>query len=63
MGDVLLDRLDQLEDAVRRAAAALDRLREENDGLRRELARMVTERKQMATQLDAILADINELDL
>jgi hypothetical protein len=63
MGDVLLDRLDQLEDAVRRAAAALDRLREENDGLRRELARMVTERKQMATQLDAILADINKLDL
>jgi hypothetical protein len=63
MGDVLLDRLDQLEDAVRRAATALDRLREENDGLRRELARMATERKQMATQLDAILADINKLDL
>jgi hypothetical protein len=59
----LLDRLDQLEDAVRRAVAALDRLREENDGLRRDLTRMAAERKQMAAQIDAILTDINKLDV
>ncbi len=59
----MLDRLDQLENAVRRATAALDRLREENDGLRRELTRMAAERKQMAAQLDAILTDINKLDI
>lgn len=59
----LLDRLDQLEDAVRRAAATLDRLREENDGLRRDLTRMAAERKQMAAQIDAILTDINKLDI
>ena len=63
MADVLLDRLGQLEDAVRRAAATLDRLREENEVLRREVARMVTERKQTAAQIDAILSDINKLDL
>jgi len=63
MADVLLDRLGQLEDAVRRAAATLDRLREENEGLRRELARMAAERKQTAAQIDAILSDINKLDL
>jgi FtsZ-binding cell division protein ZapB len=59
----LLDRLDQLEDAVRRAAATIDRLREENDGLRRDLTRMAAERKQMAAQIDAILTDINKLDI
>ena len=50
-------------DAVRRAAATLDRLREENEGLRRELARVAAERKQTVAQIDAILADINKLDL
>jgi uncharacterized protein (DUF3084 family) len=63
MADTLLDRLGQLEDAVRRAAATLDRLREENEGLRRELARVAAERKQTVAQIDAILADINKLDL
>ena len=63
MADTLLDRLAQLEDAVRRASATLDRLREENEVLRREVARMVTERKQTAAQIDAILSDINKLDL
>ncbi|MGH7312784.1 MAG: hypothetical protein ACREJV_06410 [Candidatus Rokuibacteriota bacterium] len=63
MADVLLDRLGQLEDAVRRAAATLDRLREENEGLRRELARMAAERKQTAAQIDTILSDINKLDV
>jgi hypothetical protein len=63
MADTLLDRLGQLEDAVRRAAATLDRLREENEGLRRELARVAAERKQTVAQIDAILSDINKLDL
>jgi uncharacterized protein (DUF3084 family) len=63
MADALFDRLGQLEDAVRRAAAALDRLREENEGLRRELARVAADRKQTAAQLDAILSDINKLDI
>ncbi|HET9491887.1 MAG TPA: hypothetical protein VFR64_19330 [Methylomirabilota bacterium] len=63
MADTLLDRLGQLEDAVRRAVATLDRLREENEGLRRELARVAAERKQTVAQIDAILSDINKLDL
>jgi len=63
MGDSVFDRLIQIEDSVRRAAATLDRLREENEGLRRELARMAGERKQTAAQIDTILSDINKLDL
>ncbi|HSF05950.1 MAG TPA: hypothetical protein VLG10_09190 [Methylomirabilota bacterium] len=63
MADTLLDRLTQLEDTVRRAAATLDRLREENETLRREVARMAADRKQTAAQIDAILSDINKLDL
>ncbi len=63
MADTLFDRLAQLEDTVRRAAATLDRLREENEALRREVARMAADRKQTAAQIDAILSDINKLDL
>ncbi|HEY7366323.1 MAG TPA: hypothetical protein VIE37_19665 [Methylomirabilota bacterium] len=63
MADTLLDRLALLEDTVRRAAATLDRLREENETLRREVARMAADRKQTAAQIDAILSDINKLDL
>jgi phage shock protein A len=63
MADTLLDRLALLEDTVRRAAATLDRLREENETLRREMARMAADRKQTAAQIDAILSDINKLDL
>ncbi len=63
MADEVLDRLGQLEDAVRRAAEALGRLREENERLRREVARLGNERKQVAAQIDAILNDIAKLDL
>jgi hypothetical protein len=63
MADTLFDRLAQLEDTVRRAAVTLDRLREENETLRREVARMAADRKQTAAQIDAILSDINKLDL
>lgn len=62
-GDDVLDRLAQLEDAVRRAADVLGRLREENDRLRRDLVRFTAERKQMLAQVDSILHDIGKLDL
>jgi uncharacterized protein (DUF3084 family) len=63
MTDDVLGRLAQLEDAVRRAADVLGRLREENDRLRHDLARLASERKQMLAQVDSILHDIGKLDL
>jgi hypothetical protein len=63
MAEEMVDRLAQLEEAVRRAADALGRLREDNERLRREVARLTGERKQVLTQIDAILGDINKLDL
>jgi uncharacterized protein (DUF3084 family) len=63
MSDDVIDRLGQLEDAVRRAADALGRLREDNDRLRREVARLTAERTQTVTQIDSILNDIAKLDL
>ena len=63
MSDDVIDRLGQLEDAVRRAADALGRLREDNDRLRREVTRMTAERKQTVSQIDSILNDIAKLDL
>ena len=63
MSDDVIDRLGQLEDAVRRAADALGRLREDNDRLRREVARLTAERKQTVSQIDSILNDIGKLDL
>lgn len=63
MSDDVVERLGQLESAVRRAAEALGRLREENERLRRDVARLTAERKQVAAQIDAILNDIAKLDL
>jgi uncharacterized protein (DUF3084 family) len=63
MADGVLERLAQLEEAVRRASDSLVRLREENEQLRREVARFGDERRQVASQIDAILKDINKLDL
>jgi len=63
MTDDVIDRLAQLEDAVRRAADALGRLREENDRLRREVGRLTAERKQTVTPTDSILNDIGKLNL
>ncbi len=63
MADNVLDRLTQLESAVHRATEALTRLREENGRLRREVARLGDERKQMLGQIDGILNDIAKLDL
>ncbi|HEU5320635.1 MAG TPA: hypothetical protein VFX28_07520 [Methylomirabilota bacterium] len=70
MDESLLDRIGQLEAAVRRAgehAARLrednQRLREEHDRLRRELKRLEDERRQVVSQIDAILKDLGKLDL
>ena len=63
MAEGLLDRLAQLEAAVRRAADALARLRDENVQLKRELKRLGDERRQVLGQVDAILKDIAKLDL
>ena len=59
----VLERLTHVEDAVRRAGEALARLREDNDRLRREVRRLEDERRQVVSQVDAILKDIGKLDL
>lgn len=63
MDESVLERLGQLEAAVRRAAEALERLRGENAELRREVKRLADERRQMVTQIDGILRDIARLGL
>lgn len=63
MDEGLVERLAQLEAAVRRAGDALARLREENDRLRRDQRRLEEERRQVLAQVDAILKDIGRLDL
>lgn len=63
MGDSVVERLTQLEEAVRRAAEALARLRDENAQLKREVRHLGEERKQILGQVDAILKDIAKLNL
>ena len=63
MGDGIVERLTELEGAVKRAAESLGRLREENTQLRREVKRLGDERRQVLGQVDAILKDISKLDL
>ena len=63
MGDGIVERLTELESAVKRAAESLGRLREENAQLRREVKRLGDERRQVLGQVDAILKDISKLDL
>ena len=63
MADGVLERLTQLEEAVRRAGEAMAKLREENERLKRDARRLEDERKQVLTQVDAILKDIAKLDL
>ena len=62
-GDDIGARLTKLEDAVRRAADTLTRLREDNDRLRRDVKRLEDERRQVLGQVDAILKDLGKLDL
>jgi predicted nuclease with TOPRIM domain len=59
----VLERLTQLEGGVRRAGETVARLREDNERLRREVRRLEDERRQVLTQVDAILKDIGKLDL
>ena len=63
MAEGALERLGQLEEAVRRATDSLVRLRQENEQLRREMARLGDERRQVISQIDAILKDLGKLDL
>ena len=63
MDDSVVERLAQLEEAVRRAVEVLGRLREENAQLRREVKRLGEERRQVLSQVDAILKDIAKLEL
>lgn len=63
MSDPVLDRLAELETAVRRAGDTLARLREENERLRRDVARLSDERKQVLAQVDVILKDLARLNL
>ena len=62
MGDGIVERLTELESAVKRAAESLGRLREENAQLRREVKRLGDERRQILAQVDVILKDIGKLD-
>jgi hypothetical protein len=55
MAEPVLERLTQLEDAVRRATEMIVRLRDENRRLREE-------REQVLTQVDSILRDLTKLD-
>ncbi len=55
MTESLLERLTQLEEATRRAADTIARLREEN-------GRLQHERTQVLTQVDSILKDLAKLD-
>jgi hypothetical protein len=68
--DIVLARLAQLENAVRKAGESLARLREdnarlteENAQLRREAGRHGEERRQVLAQIDSLLKDIGKLDL
>jgi predicted nuclease with TOPRIM domain len=63
MTEGIVERLAELEAAVRRAVDALGRLREENAQLRREAKRLADERRQVVAQVDGILKDIAKLDL
>jgi predicted nuclease with TOPRIM domain len=75
--DVVVARLAQLENAVRKAGDTLTRLREENARLgnelkrlgdenaqlKREVAKGESERRQVLGQIDTLLKDIGKLDL
>jgi len=63
MADGIVERLTELENAVRCAVEALGRLREENAQLRRDAKRLADERRQVLAQVDAILKDIAKLEL
>lgn len=68
--DLVLARLSQLENAVRKAGDALARLRDENKRLadenaqlRRDVGKLGEERRQALAQIDTLLKDIGKLEL
>ena len=68
--DIVLARLAQLENAVRKAGETLARLRDdnarltlENAQLKREITRHGEERRQVLSQIDTLLKDIGKLEL
>ena len=63
MTEGVIDRLGDLEIAVRRAGDAILKLRDENARLRQEVDRLTDERRQSLAQIDAILKDIAKLGL
>ena len=63
MSDSIVERLTELEGAVKRAAEAIGQLREENAQLKREVRRLGDERRQVLSQVDMILKDIGKLEL
>jgi len=73
MTEPLVERLEELEKAVRRAAEMIATLRKERDTLasrlgvgdgdRAELGRLRQERKEMLGQVNAMLREMEKLDL
>ena len=73
MTEPLVERLEELEKAVRRAAEVIATLRKERDTLaskagsgdadRTELGRLRQERKEMLGQVNAMLKEMEKLDL
>ena len=73
MTEPLGERLEELEKAVRRAAEVIATLRKERDALvsragageadRAELGRLRQERKEMLGQVNAMLKEMEKLDL
>jgi septal ring factor EnvC (AmiA/AmiB activator) len=73
MTEPLGERLEELEKAVRRAAEVITTLRRERDALaakvaagdadRAELGRLRQERKETLSQVNAILKEMEKLDL
>ena len=73
MADTLAQRLEMLEAAIKRATGQIERLRAERDTLktrlesyeaeRAELKALKQERKDIVNQMDAILRELDKLDL
>lgn len=73
MADTLAQRLEMLEAAIKRATTQIERLRAERDTLktrlesyeveRAELKALKQERKEIVGQMDAILRELDKLDL
>jgi hypothetical protein len=73
MSEILTERLEQLEQSIRRAADVVARLKAERDGLqakvaaleadRQELQRLRQERTEVLAQVDGILKELDKLAL